>query len=134
VSKLKSEVQLNGRYAVAGIINGAVGLTTIWGLSILNAPPIAANFLGYVLSLLVGYLSARSFVFRSKGQLSQEAIRYLVSFILCYVINVITLHMCINKFALGTLVSQVIAVSSYIVSMYLVSRLFVFSRSQFDRN
>ena len=134
MSKLKSEVQLNSRYAVAGIINGAVGLTTIWGLSILNVPPIVANFLGYLSSLFVGFFSARSFVFKSKGQLSQEAIRYVVSFILCYVINAVTLYMCFNIFALGALVSQVIAVSSYIVSMYSVSRLYVFTRSQFDGN
>ena len=126
--KWRNEVLLNSRYAAAGIVNSAVGLATIWGLTSLGAHPVIANFLGYAAGLSIGFLGARTYVFRSKGHLTPEAVRYLVTFFLCYVINLATLHACLSFYAMDPLPSQGLAVSSYAVSMYLCARFFVFSR------
>ena len=131
--KWQRELLFNLRYAVAGVFNGLVGLTTIWVLTKLGALPVVSNFLGFVIPLSIGFLNARRFVFRSEGRLSTEAIRYLVSFSFCYLINLTVLYLCIAWASIEILLSQGIAVCSYVISMYLSSRLFVFGE-QHDRS
>lgn len=134
MSKWRNEVELNSRYAAAGILNALVGLTTIWGLTKLGANPILANFMGYAIALVIAFFSSKRFVFRSEGHLTSEATRYLGSFLFCYLVNMAALYICISRYSIDPLVSQGIAVLSYVISMYLASRLFVFSGQQHDRN
>jgi putative flippase GtrA len=126
-ARLREEFALNGRYAASGVLNSIIGLGTISVLTIAGAPPIVANVLGYGLSLTVAFLSARRFVFRSEGRFSAEALRYLISFAICYSLNVVALYVALAHFRLRPLISQGIAVLTYVVAMYLLSRVFVFA-------
>lgn len=132
MSKWRNEVAFNSRYAVAGIVNSLIGLSAIAWLSQIGVNPIAANFLGYAIALTIGFIGAKGFVFRSKGHLTVEALRYLVTFAICYVINVAALFICITWFAIDTMTSQGIAVFFYVISMYTASRLFVFAGRRLD--
>jgi putative flippase GtrA len=119
---------LNARYAIAGAFNTLIGFSAIWFFTYLGARPALANVLGYAVALSIAFLNARSFVFRSEGHLTHEAIRYVCSFIVCYGLNLLVLFLCLDRFSLPAMVAQAIAVFSYVVTMYLASRLFIFPR------
>jgi putative flippase GtrA len=117
---------LNARYAASGLLNTLIGFSAIWFFAFLGAAPALANMLGYAVALSIAFLNARSFVFRSEGHLTHEAVRYAGSFIGCYALNLLVLFVCIERLSLPVMVGQAIAVSSYVVTMYLASRLFIF--------
>ncbi len=131
--KWRSEALFHGRYALAGILNGIVGVGAIWLLTGLGAHPAMANFLGYGAALAVGFVGAKRFVFRSQGRVTPEALRYLASFATCYLINLGTLFACLSWLAIRPIWAQGAAILSYVTSMYLLSRLFVFSGKAHDR-
>jgi putative flippase GtrA len=124
--KWKNEINLNVRYGIAGLLNSLIGLSAIWALTIMGVVPIAANILGYALGLAFGFLNSRKFVFRSAGRFGHEARKYMVAFAVCYLLNIIMLQICISVLLLNVLLSQGIAVFSYVISMYLASRLYIF--------
>jgi putative flippase GtrA len=129
VLKLKYEIKLNVRYGFAGILNSLIGVGTIWALTKLGTMPVVANFAGFAGGLVFAFLFSRKFVFRSKGHMSFEAVRYLNAFVISYLINIAILQMCVSQFFLGALLSQGFAVSAYVISMYLASRFYIFRRS-----
>lgn len=126
MSKWKSELKLNIRYGIAGLLNSLIGLSAIWAFTIIGIVPIVANILGYAVGLAFGFLNSRKFVFRSEGHFGHEARKYIVAFAVCYLINIIMLQICIAVFLINVLLSQGIAVCSYVISMYLASRLYIF--------
>lgn len=130
MSKWRNEIELNVRYGVAGLLNGLLGLSAIWVLTKIGLAPIFANFIGYAVALAFGFLNHRKFVFRSEGRFGHEAKRYMGAFVVCYLINVVILQMCVSVFLIDALLSQGIAVSSYVISMYLASRLYIFQNNK----
>jgi putative flippase GtrA len=130
IEKLKNELRLNLRYGFAGILNGITGLGTIWLLTHLGVEPVLANSIGFGIGIVFAFLVSRKFVFRSSGHFTAEAGKYIFSFVLSYLINIAILQLCINRYFLDKLISQGIAVSSYVLSMYLASRIFIFRRGK----
>lgn len=130
MSKWRSELKLNIRYGIAGLLNSLIGLGAIWVLTIIGIAPIYANILGYAVGFAFGFLNSRKFVFRSEGRFGHEARKYVVAFAVCYLINIAVLQMCISVFFINVLFSQAIAVFSYVISMYLASRLYIFKNKK----
>jgi len=123
---LKNEIMLNVRYGIAGILNGFVGVARSWMLTMIGMAPIAANFIGFSAGVVFAFFVARRFVFKSDDHINAESVRYMSAFGVCYLINIAVLQMCVSVFLLNAMLSQGIAVSSYVVSMYLASRFFIF--------
>jgi len=126
MSQWRSEIALNIRYGVGGLLNTAVGLGAIGIFTLIGFNPLGANFAGYALGLTVAFLISRRYVFRSNGSVKHESIRYVVAFCLCYLINILVLQMCISMFGLDVLIAQGFSVAAYVVSMYLATRFCVF--------
>jgi len=127
---LINEIKLNIRYGLAGILNGFVGVGAIWILTMIGIAPIAANFIGFSAGVAFAFLVARKFVFKSDDHVTSESIRYMSAFGVCYLINIAMLQMCVSVFLLDAMTSQGMAVSSYVISMYLASRFFIFRRKK----
>lgn len=122
----KREIRLNARYGFAGILNGIVGLGSIWGLTSFGVLPLIANITGFTLGLIFSFLFSRKFVFRSKGHISKEVTRFMVSFLLSYAVNVVVLQVCVLSLSLEPLLAQALAVTSYVIAMYIASRFYTF--------
>lgn len=127
MSRWRSESAYITRYACAGGLNAVVGLGSIFVLMWIGLSPILANIIGYLLSLMLAFFTAKKFVFRSAGKVRSESIRYLIAFSLSFLCNLGMLHISLEILMLPTGVAQLIAISSYVVTMYLISRIFVFS-------
>lgn len=129
MSKWREEFALTSRYALAGALNSLVGVIAIWGFSNLGLSPFIANFLGYAVGLSIGFLTAKKFVFRSKGRINPEAIRYIFSFIFSYAVNLIVLYLFISTSSIEIMIAQGFSVFAYVIVMYASSRLFVFHKN-----
>ncbi len=126
VDNLKEEFHLNVRYGSAGLLNGLFSLSTIWILTEAGINPILVNAIGFSVGMFIGFIASRHFVFRSKAQINAQIIRYLFAFFVSYLANIFVLQLCISVFLILPLYSQGIAISTYIILMYLASRFFVF--------
>lgn len=127
MSKLQSELQLLWRYACAGGLNAVVGLGSIFALMWAGSPPIIANVIGYLLSLILAFFVAKTFVFRSAGHIAPESLRYLLAFGFSFLCNLAVLYGSLNLMEWHSGLAQLAAISTYVVVMFFMSRFFVFS-------
>jgi putative flippase GtrA len=129
-SSWKNEIKLNFRYGLAGVLNSLFGLGAIWALTTIGIIPVAANFIGFAVGIAFAFLISRKFVFKSNDHLNSEALRYLRAFGVSYLINIAMLQMCVSVFLINALLSQGIAVTSYVICMYLASRFYIFRNNK----
>lgn len=119
----------NGRYITAGALNTLAGFGCIAACTALGMNPFAANVLGYGVGLIIGYLMARGFVFRSTSPWAGEMLGYILCFVLSYVLNLLVLYGGLNVLKTSAIASQFAALVVYVFSMYALSRWVVFRRT-----
>jgi putative flippase GtrA len=122
------------RFALAGTLNSIVGFSAIFFLMALGVSPLLANLAGYALGLSIGFKTSKSFVFRSKGKWAVEGVRFIATFGLSYLANILVLAATLDWLAFPPFLAQTAAVSTYVVVMYLLSYFFVFSNTLDARN
>ncbi len=73
------------KYCLVGVMNTLVTLGVIFVCkSVLGCDLYLSNALGYVAGVVNSFMWNRTWVFRSQGHFSREAIVFLVGFGLCY--------------------------------------------------
>lgn len=122
-----SEVTYITRYAGSGIVNSIVGFTVIISATALGFSPIISNVFGYAVGFILGFVLSRKFVFRTNGQYIVESVRYLIAFVFSFLINLLVLRLALIYLNHHTLFSQLAAIASYTVVMYILTRYFVFN-------
>lgn len=123
----RAETGYLGRYVGSGLLNTAVGFAVIFGMTAAGASPYLANIAGYAVGLVLGFWTARAFVFRSTGAISREGCRYLLAFAISWLLNLLILKWGIDTAGLRPMMAQVAAASGYSLSMFLLGRCHVFS-------
>lgn len=125
MSRCTSESALLARYAGSGALNTVAGFAVIFTLMALGFSPYIANIGGYLVGFILGFVVSKKFVFRSNGHFVGESVRYLLAFLVCFCLNLLTLRVVLaqtNAFA-----AQLVAAVVYTGAMYLFTRWFVFS-------
>lgn len=125
MSRWRSESAFLGRYAGSGALNTVAGFAVIFALMALNFSPFIANIGGYLAGFILGFVVSKKFVFRSNGHFVGESIRYLIAFLICFVLNLLTLKLALTQ--VTALLAQLLAAVVYTGTMYLFTRYFVFS-------
>jgi putative flippase GtrA len=125
MSKWRSESALLGRYAGSGALNTIAGFAVIFALMALEFSPYVANIGGYLVGFILGFVVSKKFVFRSDGHLVVESMRYLIAFLICFGLNLLTLKLALTQ--VNELISQLISAIVYTGGMYILTRYFVFS-------
>ena len=119
------------RYGVVGIANTVVGLAVILAVEFgLKAPALVANACGYAAGFALRFVLNRSFVFRSQGEVTRTGPRYLVAVVIAYGLNLVVLQSARILLPGGDLAhaaAQVAAMGAYTVSLFLLSRYWVFA-------
>jgi len=128
-----------GRYAGSGALNTLAGFSAIFLLMALGVSPILANISGYFLGFVLGFFLSRKIVFRSKGHITTEGLRYLGAFLVCFVINLFVLEFALSALNWKPVLAQLLAAVTYTIIMYLLTRLLVFqsginSQHTIDKN
>lgn len=114
------------RYAGSGVLNTLVGFSVIFLLMVLGASPFIANIGGYLVGFVLGFVVSKKFVFRSDGHFVGESMRYLAAFSICFVLNLLVLRLALTVLRWEAVASQLLAAATYTVTMYILTRWFVF--------
>jgi putative flippase GtrA len=115
------------RFLLVGVANTAVGLLVVVSCAQwFGWPPFAANGAGYAAGLGFGFILNRGWTFGDRRQVTITAPRYLMSFALSYAANAAVLAAGLDL-ALSAPVAQMLALSTYSVVFFLLSRYFVFT-------
>ena len=127
MSRWQSESAYLTRYAGSGALNTIAGFAVIFLLMALGVSPFIANIGGYLVGFLLGFVVSKKFVFRSEGHFLPESIRYLVAFLVCFLLNLLALQIALSSLHLMVMLAQLFAAGVYTSTMYLFSRWFVFA-------
>lgn len=115
------------RFAVTGVLNTLVGLSTIFALKwFADMTDTAANLLGYGVGLLVSYLVNSRWTFRYRQALLPVLPQYLLVVLIAYLVNLAVVHWCIRSLQLNSYVAQACGVIPYAALSYVLLRRFVF--------
>jgi putative flippase GtrA len=126
ITFLLKEARYVMRYLGSGVFNSIVGFSVIFIAMALGISPMLSNILGYVFGLTLAFTLSKKFVFRSNGHVATESVRFLVAFMIAFLVNLFVLHVSLVYLNLQPVISQLAAAASYTSLMYLLSRYFVF--------
>ncbi|MBJ6132066.1 GtrA family protein [Ochrobactrum sp. Q0168] len=116
-----------GRFGLVGLLNTFITLLVIAVLTWLGASPFVANAAGYVAGLVNSYFGNMKWTFRSESSWTRT-LRFLVAFGICYAVNVYVLHLSLPLAQYQVLMPQVVAMTSYTVLFFILSRAWVFKK------
>lgn len=115
------------RFILVGGINTLVGVAAILGLRfIAGASDVVANFLGYIVGIVVSFVLNRRFTFADRGPVSSSLLRFVVSVAIAYGANLAVLMTCLRVLDTGSLVAQIASIVVYSVVFFLLAKLFAF--------
>ena len=122
---------LNGsmlRFALVGCANTLLGFTVIMAAAwLLQLGDVAANAIGYGCGLLLSFVLNRRYTFRYEGRTAGALVRYLLAFAVSYGVNVGVLVIFTAVLGQSSVLSQALAVCSYAIAFYALSRWVVFA-------
>lgn len=117
------------RYSLVGILNTLVTLLVIYGLKAgFGADDYWANATGYGIGLIVSFTLNRAYTFGHDGAVSGAAARFLISFAICYTINLAVVGVLVDGLGVNGYLAQPCGMASYTISFYILLRTHVFRR------
>lgn len=120
----KTEIQLLARFLSSGVVNTFLGFAVIFALMAAGVQPFWANIAGYATGFFLGFVLSRNFVFRSNGRFVVQSLRYLMSFAMCFALNLLALQAGLQYMA--AIPAQLVASAAYTVSMFCLARFWVY--------
>jgi len=115
------------RFAVVGVANTLIGLLGIYLCKwLLDLRDVLANISGYMLGLAVSFGLNRAWTFRHSGPVLPALARFLVIFLLAYLLNLATVLAAISSLGVNSYLAHAIGVVPYTVFFFLGSRHFAF--------
>ncbi|MEM9148719.1 MAG: GtrA family protein [Pseudomonadota bacterium] len=114
------------RFGLVGLMNTGIGLAAILAVQELTpAGPYLANGIGYGVGLVVSFLLNRRWTFAADGPALPQALRFALTFAVCYGLNLATLG---GLLALGApaVLAQIGAMAVYTGAFFVASQVFVF--------
>jgi putative flippase GtrA len=126
MSASESEPRRLARFGIAGAINTIVGVTVIFALTVVGMAPALANATGYAAGFVLSFALSRRFVFRSARSLRSALPLFTACFAAAFALNQAVLHAALRILDASAIVAQSLAVTTYIVVMYLLQRFVVF--------
>lgn len=131
--KWRNERRLLRRYVIAGLINGVVSVSAIYVCMAFGVSPLTANVAGYSVGMVISFSLSKTFVFESKRRTGPELLRFVLSFLVSFLLNLVVLSVLISKGGVSPIVAQLAAISAYVLLMFSLSRWVVFKGGVDDR-
>lgn len=116
-----------GRFGLVGLLNTFITLLVITILTWLGASPFVANAIGYAAGLVNSYFGNMKWTFKSDTNW-KRTVRFLIAVVICYAVNVFILHLSLPLAQYQVLIPQLIAMASYTVLFFILSRAWVFKK------
>ena len=116
---------LLAKYSLAGLVNTVVGYTVIFSCMAFGVGPVLSNVLGYCVGFFTSFLQSRHWVFRSRGAVVEEGLRFIPAFLAAFAVNFVVLPLLLTLGAHPYL-AQVAACCAFIGAGFVLNYLFVF--------
>lgn len=117
------------KYALIGVFTNSMGyavyliLTYLWG-----APKLTMTAL-YFLGALIGFFANRRFTFHHDGSIGVAGVRYLLAYVVGYLLNLILFLVFVDWLNFPHQIVQAIAIFVLAIFLFAMLRLFVFTTS-----
>lgn len=121
-----NHLRLIGRFLLVGVANTALGYSVIFALMAAGFNPYWSNLAGYAVGMLLAFTLHKGWVFRAKGQLSSQSLKFAASVIIAYAVNLATLK-CLIHIGLWPYGAQIGAGITYTASLLFLSSFWVFT-------
>lgn len=112
-------------YLFVGILNTIVGFGLIFLLMFFGISPELSNIIGYAVGICFSYIMNKIFTFKTKQKSFLEFIKFIISMLIAWCLNFITLKICLKN-GINPYIAQIIAGGIYTISGYLLSKIWVF--------
>lgn len=138
------------KYNLIGILNTLISLLVVWILyQIFSLNLVLSNFLGFIAGAINSYLCNRIWNFKSQNKKRTEVIRFVIVFLIAYLVNLLVLKLCDNllsDYFMKTLptsiliwikpgyIANLFANIAYVSVSYFLFRFWVFSPKNFKDN
>ncbi|SEF19800.1 GtrA family protein [Variovorax sp. NFACC27] len=127
------EVQQLFRFVVVGVANTAFGYAIIFAcMYLVGLSAELSNAVGYGIGLLVSYVMHKAFTFNSDRPHREAFVRFLVVFAAAYAANLLVLVILVRGIGVHEAISQVIASAVYVITSFIMNKLYVFRQSHDD--
>ncbi len=116
------------RYVAVGVINTCTGLLVIYALKLFaGLGDVGANVLGYAVGMSVSFSLNRKWTFGYLGNYWASGLRFLVTMIISYGLNLLTVLLALHVLGLNSYVAQMLGVPPFTMASYLLCKYWVFS-------
>jgi putative flippase GtrA len=115
------------RFVLVGVLNTLTGLGVIYVLKLLlSMNDVAANFVGYGVGLLIGYVLNARWTFSFRGPLSAAAWRFALLIVVAYLTNLAAVGVALRLFDWNGYFAQAAGVLPYAAVTYFGAKYLVF--------
>ena len=115
------------RFLTVGVFNTLIGYAVIFiAMYGVGLSPELSNGLGFAVGLFSSFVLSRKFTFRSEGKVNAELIRFLIAFMIAYLLNLAVLHLLVRYFHFHAGLSQIISGAVYTICSYWFNARWVF--------
>lgn len=122
------------KYCMVGVLNTLVCLGVIYMCkSLLGLNPYVSNILGYTAGVINSFLCNKSFVFHSKGSYAREALKFLLGFVVCYLLQLWVVWMLNSRYGLWEFRVFGIILSGYGIATLLGNVMYTLANFVYNR-
>lgn len=126
-SRLSGHFLEGVRFVLVGVLNTIVGYGTIFILqNFVGMDYRLANAGGYALGLINSFFWNKFWTFRSKRHLKQEIIPFLIVFGICYLLNLGSLILFVERFGIHEDIAQALSMAIYTLCGWLGNKFWTF--------
>jgi len=125
------------RFLVAGGVNTLVGLS-VYPLLYLLLEPLGWGYiqvllLAQVICITFSFISNKYFVFKTKGNIHKEYVKFFLFYGLYLVLNLLCLPLLVEKVGISPIISQTLFSAAIIISSYFWHNFFTFKQAKESR-
>jgi putative flippase GtrA len=118
---------LLAKYLTAGVINTLIGYAVIFGCMANGIDPKVSNVSGYGEGFVASFLQSRYWVFRSRGNVVGDGLRFIPAFLVAFGVNFLVLHGML-EIGVNPYLAQLVAGSAYVGVGFSLNYVFVFRK------
>lgn len=116
------------KYIISGLINTAIGYCTfLFFFKQLDFKAEYANTIGYAVALIAAFFLNKVFVFSNTTFRSGMILRFIIAFVIAFLMNQAVLLIGIHLVNLKAEIAQIFAMCAYTIIFYILNKKYVFN-------
>jgi putative flippase GtrA len=117
------------KYGIVGVCNTLITAVVIWILmKCTPATDVEANAVGYIAGLINSFVLNKKWTFHSKGRWTSGAVKFLVVFAVCYMIQLGFLVFILEPYLdIDPFYKQLLAMGLYTVINFIMNKFYTFN-------